>query len=200
MHQRVGVTMVEFLVVLAIISVLLGILLPAVHTARERARELVCKNNVYQINLATAQYVGIHKRLPQVPTPGLISGWNIDILPFIEQKNLYDTMPLGSAIASAPMSLFGQPRIFRCPRREVIDSPPEDKMQFGHYVLVPSPGRKSFMIFDAPLSFAEPWLASSELSIRNIAESKGPHHDGFFYSSGGQQGVGFMLNGQRIAD
>jgi prepilin-type N-terminal cleavage/methylation domain-containing protein len=65
MKLKSGLTMVELLVVLAIIATLLGLLLPAVQLVRERARETVCKNNVYQINLALTQFRETHKKLPR---------------------------------------------------------------------------------------------------------------------------------------
>src|SRR5438128_193110 len=52
MPSRRGVSIVETLVVIAIIGLMLGFLLPAVQSARTRALEIGCKNNLRQINLA----------------------------------------------------------------------------------------------------------------------------------------------------
>ena len=95
MFNRRAFTLIELLVVLAIIAVLLGLLLPAVSAARQRAMETVCKNNLGQINLAVAQFVETQKRLPAPGNSGVVGGWTIEVLPFLDQKNLRDRVTPG---------------------------------------------------------------------------------------------------------
>ncbi len=107
-----GFTLVELLVVLAIIGVMVGLLLPAVQAARESARRMTCSKNLREIGLATMNFESAFKRLPSgIMTPGpretpfqgaypsapLAVEWNqhtgighlVHILPYIELLPLF---------------------------------------------------------------------------------------------------------------
>ncbi|TWU58331.1 DUF1559 domain-containing protein [Rubripirellula reticaptiva] len=93
-HQRHGFTLVELLVVIAIIGILVGLLLPAVQSAREAARRMQCSNNLKQITLAMHNYESTHRKLPANYTIGSGTSGNFSIFaqmaPFYEEGNVLD--------------------------------------------------------------------------------------------------------------
>ena len=90
---RRAFTLVELLVVIAIIGVLVALLLPAVQAAREAARRSQCQNHLKQIGLAVHNFEDIYKTLPHSRYDDRYT-WAVEILPFVEQKSLYDQWDL----------------------------------------------------------------------------------------------------------
>ncbi len=90
--RRFAFTLMELLVVLAIIAVLIGLLLPAAMRIREAAARLSSKNNLKQIVLATHNFGDAHSgTLPSLAghtRPGFNSMY-VDILPYLEAENIY---------------------------------------------------------------------------------------------------------------
>jgi hypothetical protein len=192
MSNRQGTSLIETLLVIAIIAVLLGLLLPAVGAARQRAMETVCKNNLKQINLAVAQLVETQKRLPAPGSSDVVGGWAIDVLPFLDQKNLWDRITPETPISAAPEFLLRLPRILTCPVRAAADPPGPAAMDHAHYILVPVAGRQSYNVFDAPLDVKVPWASGPEMAFTDVVRQIGPHSRGFFFARGFQDGVNFM--------
>jgi prepilin-type N-terminal cleavage/methylation domain-containing protein/prepilin-type processing-associated H-X9-DG protein len=100
-QRRRGFTLLEVLVVIAILSVLAALLLPAIQAAREAARRTQCRNNLRQMGLALHTYhesmsvfpmgyVSPTQSAPLNTSPGW--GWAALILPHLDQRPLYDSV------------------------------------------------------------------------------------------------------------
>ncbi len=118
-----GLTLVELLVVVAIIGILVAMTLPAIQQIREAARLVQCQNNLHQLALASLNYSSAHHDdLPPLwktanPNRWDNFSWRIDILPFIEAGNVeplleLDQLPLSPANLTAAES---QLPVFQCP-------------------------------------------------------------------------------------
>ncbi|GAA4450387.1 DUF1559 domain-containing protein [Novipirellula rosea] len=102
--ERSAFTLLELIVVMAVLSILVALLLPSVQSAREAARRTQCANHLKQWSLALQQHVHTYRQFPSggwgkdwagIPTigngPAQPGGWIFQSLPFIEQSALQQT-------------------------------------------------------------------------------------------------------------
>ena len=92
-----GLTLVELLVVMAIIGLMAVMLLPAIQGAREASRRMVCLNNIRQLGLAASVHHDARGRLPAgslLTADGTAWGLTVPLLPYLEEQILFDAVVL----------------------------------------------------------------------------------------------------------
>jgi prepilin-type N-terminal cleavage/methylation domain-containing protein/prepilin-type processing-associated H-X9-DG protein len=94
--RQTAFTIVELLVVIAVIGVLVALLLPAVQAARESSRRTICQSNLKQIGLALYGYHDTHSKFPkgydQITEGQDATHWTFAarLLPYLQEHALYD--------------------------------------------------------------------------------------------------------------
>jgi prepilin-type N-terminal cleavage/methylation domain-containing protein len=128
-----GFTVIELLVVVAVLGALAAILLPAIQAARESARRVQCQNNLRQIAMGVELHHDAHSMYPPArlvsrPVPGettcgeTAATWLVRILPFVEYQDLYSLWDVYASWHqhTAPARTSGVP-LFLCPSRRTVD-------------------------------------------------------------------------------
>jgi prepilin-type N-terminal cleavage/methylation domain-containing protein len=173
-------TLIELLVVIAIISVLVSILLPSLGAARQTARDLLCKNNLRQVGLATQMYLDDQKspywfKIRDIRASGIFDHW-------VAPRALRD-------YAGDPRS-----KIYRCsragPGTSVIDPQVRSYLQSGGRIFIdPDPDRKDEEIpmmtsnnvdLNNPPAYTEYWFNDS-LPVSGKLYSGVKHPDEFVW-------------------
>jgi prepilin-type N-terminal cleavage/methylation domain-containing protein len=118
MRGHRALTLVELLVAIAIISVLVALLLPAVQIAREAARRTQCANHLRQLGHGMHLFHDAKAYLPQTRTNCFHGTWATELLPFIEQRPLAERRDPERSFFFQPLdAIEGQVAIYYCRSR-----------------------------------------------------------------------------------
>jgi prepilin-type N-terminal cleavage/methylation domain-containing protein/prepilin-type processing-associated H-X9-DG protein len=126
-----GFTLIELLVCVMIISLLAGILLPAIMSVRSNSRRTQCMNNLFQIGLALNNYHDAHRTLPpgyvaEVGSQGqdIDAGWTwaVMLLPMLDERIVYDRMRSSVDDRAGQSKRSPRLEIFVCPSDPVACS------------------------------------------------------------------------------
>jgi hypothetical protein len=190
--NRTALTLVELLVIIAIIGVLVALLLPNVRTSREAARRNQCQNYLRQIAVALKMYEDHHRMLPPAYTTDSngkpLHSWRALIIPYMEIGGLHDSID--------PAKSWDDPAncgplqtclpMFQCP-----SVPFEHNDNRTNYLAVVTPrsciratqprnladlsgASKKLLVIDVDIDHAVPWMAPVDADEELVLGIGGP--------------------------
>jgi prepilin-type N-terminal cleavage/methylation domain-containing protein/prepilin-type processing-associated H-X9-DG protein len=125
LSRRSAFTLLELLVVIGIISVLIGLLIPAVQRVREASFRASCQNNLRQVGLAMHQHVSIKGYFPPLyayslfwsnsQPSGSLSNWTPYILPYIEQSAVANSYNMDTMFYNNTAAIATPLKVLMCP-------------------------------------------------------------------------------------
>jgi prepilin-type N-terminal cleavage/methylation domain-containing protein len=142
--SRRGFTLIELLVVITIIGILTGIMMPALHSAREAGRRTSCANNLMRLGLATGAYESAHGFFPAGVTDskgpilnkadGLHHSWTERLLPYLDERAVFAKIDFDASVYDPKNATVRGLQLvpFLCPSDDVVDEGPHSSYAACH--------------------------------------------------------------------
>lgn len=179
---RKAFTLVEALVVIAIIGILIGLLLPAVEMARESSRRAACANNLRQLGVAVKLHIDAQGTFPTGgwgaewagdPDAGFgpkqPGGWIYNVLPYLEQNDLRETakgQTAGVKRTALAKMLETPVAVFNCPSRRLPRIYPYTGAPALKNVDPPATVSKSDYVINKTVSFQQSEVILAEIQLK----------------------------------
>ncbi len=131
--RGMGFTLVELLVVIAVIAVLMSILVPMSHTAREQTRAMVCGNNLKQLSLLLITYASDNETFPHGFDASTVG--KVMPPPRYPGEPMYDLQGWWwfTSLGGGLMDYTDPKGIFWCPSRNIQDMSSRPNILCGNY-------------------------------------------------------------------
>ena len=192
-----------FLVVVVVLFLLIGLLLPAMRTAREPARRVSCASNLRNIALALQEYESVYHALPPAYTVDAqgkpLHSWRTLILPYLDCKELYGKIDLSKPWDDPANEAAYKTRlpIYRCPSSaDFGPNTPYLAVVGPHSCFLPTAPRKlseitdgrdsTLMVVEVDAEHGVHWMAPVDTNAQWLlnpkADDKG-NHPGLFQAA-----------------
>lgn len=184
--RQSGLTLIELLIILAVIGVLIALYLPVLRNAGEPARRALCTNNLKQIGLALHSYAETYGVLPPAYTVDHdgkpLHSWRTLILPFVGEPSIYNNIDLTKPWDDPANAEAFKSRIYvyECPSRSAEPGYTTYKANaaqggcFGQqpksWSDITDPRGETLMVIEVDQSQAIHWMCPQDASESQILE------------------------------